>query len=435
MPIIHPHPSQHPACRSRHRWVQNLLQTLIAGSCLLCGCSSAPSTPSSAPMEESADASSEDSPASNPPAASLPDLAPEEQSAETSSSSRPVSAFEPVEEEAVMVQEERDGLPLIHLEAEMKRIYDEVYLVPDPQDLLADHWWEDTTLASLPVYRAAQIQQPDLEGMEQTLRQWAERFSEGQSIEIRWNTVSEEQRSALEQKQAAGQPLQAADVTGMTMSADLQNIRLSINPYGTVEIVFVDPWIGAQLDFSGIADPAPADYLATAVAERLGLEPLSWWQSTGSLGMTLNADARSVKYPLYVYVTQEDPVDQLVSATLQPIQVVGSDSGSIYMIRLYHPDLADKVGDYPLRSLEEARSALEKGDSVSGSGIDYADALASGGSIEQVSLLYRGTAEMDADLIPWYRFLVRTPLLDQQDLYAFTTYYVPAIDPQWIQSS
>ena len=136
-------------------------------------------------------------------------------------------------------------------------------------------------------------------------------------------------------------------------------------------------------------------------------------------------------YSVCVYDAGADGAETVVNYNLRSAELSPSEDGGLSGIRLYRRDLSQKVGDYPLISVDEARELLLNGGELP----DTPETL-SGDDIVGVELIYKAN-EYDEYFVPYYRFWLREEnesVIEALDgLAAFTWYCVPAIDPQYIE--
>ena len=111
-----------------------------------------------------------------------------------------------------------------------------------------------------------------------------------------------------------------------------------------------------------------------------------------------------------------------------------SEAGSLqYLSQSNTMLLAEKLGDYPIISADEARELLLAGYGQSSVPPDITTPMAE--NVEHVELVYR-TGPMEEVLLPYYRFDVRLP--DDPDcgselgLKSYGVYYVPAVAAEYL---
>ncbi|MCI9155354.1 MAG: hypothetical protein HFF44_00255 [Lawsonibacter sp.] len=134
-----------------------------------------------------------------------------------------------------------------------------------------------------------------------------------------------------------------------------------------------------------------------------------------------------------VYDAAGDDVEDLLNYSFRQANFAPNGEGNLMLIRLYD-DLTctEKLGDYPLISLEEARQALLAGQYITTVPYDFpgADKVYGG------ELVYRGSPT-EQFFIPYYRFYVDVshefPNWDGTELKNFGAYYVPAVEHQYLK--
>lgn len=117
---------------------------------------------------------------------------------------------------------------------------------------------------------------------------------------------------------------------------------------------------------------------------------------------------------------------------LCPAWFYANEEGRLRLIRIYdHERLAEKVGDYPIITVDEAKQRLLAGNYQTS--VPYA--LSGEENIVWVDLMYR-TGYRDEMLIPYYRFyayMPESPMFNcAEGLKDYGAYYVPAIADEYI---
>lgn len=104
------------------------------------------------------------------------------------------------------------------------------------------------------------------------------------------------------------------------------------------------------------------------------------------------------------------------------------DEGKLFLARVFRPDLSQKVGDYPIITLEEAAGLLANGNYITSvpcrmPGTDL---------IAKAELVYR-TGSLEPYFMPYYRFYVELPEMEAEDgLKTYGAYYVPAVEESYL---
>lgn len=134
-----------------------------------------------------------------------------------------------------------------------------------------------------------------------------------------------------------------------------------------------------------------------------------------------------------VYDAAGDDVEDILNYSFRQADFAPNDEGQLMLIRLYD-ELActEKLGDYPLTSLEEARQALLEGQYITTVPYDFpGEDKVYGGE-----LVYRGS-RTEQVFIPYYRFYADVseefPNWEDSSLKDYGAYYVPAVEHQYLK--
>lgn len=106
------------------------------------------------------------------------------------------------------------------------------------------------------------------------------------------------------------------------------------------------------------------------------------------------------------------------------------DEGKLFLIRIYRPDLSEKVGNYPIITEKEARELLADGKYSTSvpyemPGMEF---------VKKAELIYR-TGAYEKYFMPYYRFYVELPEESGENgLKTYGTYYVPAVSGEYISN-
>jgi len=132
-------------------------------------------------------------------------------------------------------------------------------------------------------------------------------------------------------------------------------------------------------------------------------------------------------YDLKFFEGSENKIEQIINYNFNKVEF-GCVNDELFLIRIYKPDLSEKVGDYPIITPDEAYELLADGQYASSSpyelpGLKY---------VKKVELVYR-TGKYESYYMPYYRFYVELP--EEQHEHGLTTYgayYVPAVVGSYI---
>lgn len=130
-----------------------------------------------------------------------------------------------------------------------------------------------------------------------------------------------------------------------------------------------------------------------------------------------------------IYDFSGDEISDMLNFAFNEIQLAPNDEGKLMLIRVNDKlSCAEKIGDYPIISLEEAKDMLLDGGYITT--VPYE--MPGKKYIAKAELIYRsGTGENI--WMPYYRFLVELPEMAQENgLKNFGAYYVPAVKAEFI---
>lgn len=133
-------------------------------------------------------------------------------------------------------------------------------------------------------------------------------------------------------------------------------------------------------------------------------------------------------YNIAFYEGNGELADQIINYNFKRVTFSCNDKGELWIVRIFNPDLSDKVGDYPIITVDEAKELLKEGKYITSvpsemPGMDY---------VRKVELVYR-TGSLEEYFIPYYRFYVEVPELQAgKGLNTYGAYYVPAVAGEYI---
>ena len=130
-----------------------------------------------------------------------------------------------------------------------------------------------------------------------------------------------------------------------------------------------------------------------------------------------------------IYDFSGDELNDMLNFAFNKVQLAPNDEGKLMLIRISdHLSLTEKIGDYPVISVEEATDMLLDGGYITT--VPYE--IPGKKYISKIELIYRGSIGENI-WMPYYRFLVEIPELEQENgLKNFGAYYVPAIEMEYI---
>ena len=106
---------------------------------------------------------------------------------------------------------------------------------------------------------------------------------------------------------------------------------------------------------------------------------------------------------------------------------------NLWMIRIYQPDLSQKIGDYPIITKEKATELLSNGNFASSVPFDFPGVE----YVKKVELVYRNAYWLDKIYMPYYKFYIELP--ERENWHGngekeYGAYYVPAVDGKYLKN-
>ena len=167
---------------------------------------------------------------------------------------------------------------------------------------------------------------------------------------------------------------------------------------------------------------AVAEYLKEEFSSLIGFEN----PQVNVCGGDYDSSQRQ-KYSIEFYNEGNSNVEQIVNYNFNRIVFYCDDDGKLFLVRVYSPNLTQKVADYPVISPAEAMRLLSKGQYITSvpygfSGTEF---------VAKAELIYR-TGNLEAYFMPYYRFYVEIPELEDDGMKTYGAYYVPAVKEAYI---
>ena len=130
-----------------------------------------------------------------------------------------------------------------------------------------------------------------------------------------------------------------------------------------------------------------------------------------------------------IYDFSGDEINDMLNFAFNEIQLAPNDEGKLMLIRVNDKlSCAEKIGDYPIISTEEAKDMLLDGGYITTAPYEMPGKK----YIAKAELVYRSGIGENI-WMPYYRFLVELPEMEQENgLKNFGAYYVPAVKAEFI---
>ncbi len=316
----------------------------------------------------------------------------------------------------------------------------EGYMVRDISELVnANPWNEELPLKALPVYKNPRtydeywfVSNPDREGMKKRLDEVISMLGfSGEDFEFGDNAPKGEAKEQIREKLSdEDEEFVNTYLEPTELTAEGRGLTIRVGEDLSVWISY-DPAIALPEPYSFTFDASYEELTAIAayleeqyIGKLIRMEKPRLNISGGDY--TYQADMQ--RYDLEFFDMAGSITDQIVNYNFNRVEFCASEEGTMDLVRIYRPDLSQKVGNYPIISTEEARSLLLNGNYITTvpyemPGEEY---------IAKVELVYRDGA-YDQYYMPYYKFYVELPE-EKRDhgLKDFGAYYVPAVEGSYL---
>lgn len=312
-----------------------------------------------------------------------------------------------------------DGLPALTLQFFSDGMGYEGYMAHSYEELTnANPWSQELGITHLPVFRNNiaydehyMVTDPNWDGLEAQLRLVAEHMG---LTDLTLDRIEDKSFPMLEAT--------SGDIT----------LRTSFDMITTI----YDEDTPALLPDSAVnyADPYHqaahiAKYLSEEYTDFLAMETPTINISGGDYNIY---DTQSFRISFFDGC--EDPVQRILNYNFHQVYFYYRDK-ELYLFRVYHTDLSNVVGNYPIISDAEAKALLI--DNVYATTVPYA--FPGEEYICGVELVYR-SHNCDEYFLPYYRFYVELPEAQTSEEYltyglnTYGAYYVPAVEGKYIEN-
>ena len=179
------------------------------------------------------------------------------------------------------------------------------------------------------------------------------------------------------------------------------------------------------------------DYLCGEYSDLIGFDEARkiTWNSYGISSDLDDDDEITNSYPVVdrqyqVTDISGEGAERLLNTNFRKATFAPYDDNSLWIIRVYDVyDSLEKLGDYPLISIDEAREKLQKGESAM-IGTDEKYPVEDMSKVVGIELSYKYSV-LDEYTLPYYVFWVETGEI-QFGLKQYSPIYVPAIEEEYL---
>lgn len=282
-------------------------------------------------------------------------------------------------------------------------------------------WTEEMDLQELPVYKRPAHPAGETWGLsEEEIRSRLDRVCGILGLKPEGYTVTKASDN--------GPPDIPGDAV-LSVQAEIEGYWIYADGYGTITIGFNDEIsLPENLQFTNETPETEAVKTVQYLGEKYGnLLKETKWEYDLTCDYTFEGN---VNRQYHIYGAGETDAESLLNYTYRYIQFA-PDEGKLMLIRVYDELApAEKLGDYPLISKEEAYELLYQGNCIS----SFNEAPSRDAEIADVQLTYTNFHNYEYQ-IPYYRFLVDVTgqygMREQDGLKSYGLYYVPAIEQQY----
>jgi len=316
----------------------------------------------------------------------------------------------------------------------------EGYMAYDISDLTnGNPWYEGAELTTLPVYKNAlsydrnyNVTGADWDKMEAMLYDVAARLGiEEKDLVVSDDTPDASEQAIIKEKFASvGDDVPEGYFEPTHLIGEANGIIIEVSQALTATIDFVPPVKLPEeyhfADYCSYEDMLyAAQYLQETYSSLLNMKV----PKTNIYNGDYDIYQRQL-FNLSFFEGDGDLATQMVNYSFRSVAFYSDEDGKLWLARVWEPDLSDKVGDYPIISVEDAKILLENGNYITTvpyelPGMEY---------VAKVELMYRNGAH-DEYYIPYYRFFVELPGEERDNgLKTYGAYYVPAVHESYISN-
>lgn len=318
----------------------------------------------------------------------------------------------------------------------------EGYMAYDVSEIISvNPWTEDSQISELPVYKnpleyhskspSMLIGGIDVERMREQLLNVAERLGlDTSKLEVKEVKKSEQELQNLKEWHARnGEEIPAGQLEPSQLVIESEGMRLDITPDLTTSIFF-EPMVQLPDAYCTDAASTENDYMKLAQYLQETYCGLIDFESPKAevVGGDYTYDGQRSFHYVSFFDASETEEEAIINYNFDRVSFYIDAGSDLMIIRVYATDQSQKVGDYPLISVEEAKEKLAEGAYKSTvpaafPGLEY---------VARTELIYR-TGQYETYFMPYYRFLVEMPeMVHDNGLKTYGAFYVPAVEEAYL---
>ena len=140
-------------------------------------------------------------------------------------------------------------------------------------------------------------------------------------------------------------------------------------------------------------------------------------------------------YSIEFFDSSGDLVQDIINYNFNRVTFTCDDTeDKLWLISVYEPNLSEKIGDYPIISADKAEELLANVNFISSVPSHYEMNIE---VVRKVELVYRNIYWLDKIYMPYYKFYIEIPELENRfghGLKHYGAYYVPAVESKYISN-
>lgn len=339
--------------------------------------------------------------------------------------------------------QEGSSLPILTIsEGSNQGMGFEGYMAYDVSEIIsANPWTEDSQISELPVYKnpleyhskspSMLIGGIDVERMREQLLNVAERLGlDTSNLEVKEVTMSEQELQSLKEWYANfGEKIPAGQLEPSQLVIETDGMRLDITPDLTTSIFF-EPMAELPEEYCTDDTATEEDYLKLAQYLQENYGALIDFESSQAeiVGGDYTYDGQRSFRNVSFFEGADSAEESIINYNFDRVSFYVDEGSNLMVIRVFATDQSQKVGDYPLITVDEAKEKLAEGQYKSTvpaafPGLDH---------VARIELIYR-TGQNETYFMPYYRFLVEIPEMAQDNgLKTYGAFYVPAVEDEYL---
>ncbi len=318
----------------------------------------------------------------------------------------------------------------------------EVYVAHDISELLRDDPADGKRIKALTVYRNTISYDErlypygqDLDAMREYLLEIAAKFGlDIDTVEIEDNRPGEGQMQGLI-AEFASRGLEVPEYYKLPYRLWIrtEKLEISVDADMTATVTFIEK----------IPLPSEYNFDFTSTPEELAEAGEYLWEQYGYLvdyekpTMRINGGDYNIyeeqNYQLAFYEGSRDKYEDFENYSFNYVEFYPYSNGELRMIRIFSDKAVENIGKYPLISEKEAKALLLEGKYYT----TVTEEFPGENAVVRCELMYRAGSK-DKILMPFYRFYVYLENSPSVSVYpegykAYGAYYVPAVDPSYLE--